>query len=75
VSIPFGTNQRYDLIVDLGDRLVRVQCKTGRLRDGTIKFATQTVRVNTRRGNDSRRRLLAHRSSAEQPIGTYPAGA
>ena len=48
VSVPRGSNQRYDLIVDVGDRLLRVQCKTGRLRNGAIRFNTRSVRVNTR---------------------------
>lgn len=38
VSIPFGDNARYDLIVELVDRLLRVQCKTGRLEGGAIVF-------------------------------------
>jgi hypothetical protein len=38
--VPFGENTRCDLIVERGDEnLVRVQCKTGRLRNGTIRFA------------------------------------
>ena len=49
VLVPFGTNQRYDLIIDFGDRLARIQCKTGRLRNGAVEFATQSTRVNTRR--------------------------
>lgn len=40
LSVPFGENLRYDLTVDDGERILRVQCKTGRLRDGTIRFAT-----------------------------------
>jgi hypothetical protein len=44
VLTPFGTNQRYDL----GDRFLRAQCKTGRLRRGTIIFAVRSVRSNTR---------------------------
>ena len=28
VSVPFGENSRYDLVVDDGRRLQRVQCKT-----------------------------------------------
>jgi PD-(D/E)XK endonuclease len=27
--VPFGGNTRYDLVIDEGDRLARVQCKTG----------------------------------------------
>ena len=38
--LPFGENTRYDLVVDLDSRLVRVQCKTGRLRNGAVFFAT-----------------------------------
>ena len=40
VSVPFGENTRYDLVIDREAKLSRVQCKTGRLRDGTIRFAT-----------------------------------
>lgn len=43
VSVPFGENCRYDLVIDRGDRLTRVQCKTGRLRDGTVRFATAST--------------------------------
>lgn len=46
VSIPFSTNQRYDLIVDVGDRLLKVQCKTGRIRNGAIEFNTISIRTN-----------------------------
>lgn len=37
--VPFGENTRYDLVIDDGLRLARVQCKTGRLREGAIRFA------------------------------------
>ena len=36
--IPFGENTRYDLAIDEGSRLARVQCKTGRLRQGAVRF-------------------------------------
>jgi hypothetical protein len=49
VLIPYGVNHRYDLVIDAGDRFLRAQCKTGRLRDGVISFPTQSTRVNTRR--------------------------
>lgn len=38
VSIPFGNGVPYDFIVDTGERLLKVQVKTGRLRDGCILF-------------------------------------
>jgi hypothetical protein len=48
VLIPFGTNQRYDLVIDIDGRFVRAQCKTGRLRRGAIVFNTTSVRSNRR---------------------------
>ncbi|MBV8368181.1 MAG: hypothetical protein JO036_04505 [Candidatus Eremiobacteraeota bacterium] len=38
VSKPFGENQRYDLVIDDGENLARVQVKTGRLRNGVVLF-------------------------------------
>jgi hypothetical protein len=38
VFLPFGENTRYDLVIDDGRTLSRVQCKTGRLRQGAIRF-------------------------------------
>jgi hypothetical protein len=43
ILVPFGENTRYDLIIDNGSRLPRVQCKTGRLRDGAASFNLQHV--------------------------------
>jgi hypothetical protein len=40
IAVPFGENSRYDLVVDDGARLLRVQCKTGRMRFGAVEFAT-----------------------------------
>jgi PD-(D/E)XK endonuclease len=38
VYLPFGENTRCDLIVDDGLSLKRVQCKSGRIREGAIIF-------------------------------------
>jgi PD-(D/E)XK endonuclease len=46
VLVPFGFNHRYDLVVDVGGRFLRVQCKTGRLRNGRVVFHTRSVRAN-----------------------------
>lgn len=43
VSVPFGENCRYDLVIDRDGKLTRVQCKTGRLRDGVVRFATAST--------------------------------
>jgi prevent-host-death family protein len=39
-----GGNGRYDLVFDLGDRLLRVQCKTARRRGDVIVVAARTSR-------------------------------
>ncbi|MQA75446.1 MAG: hypothetical protein GEU88_14075 [Solirubrobacterales bacterium] len=46
--LPFGVNQRYDLVFDLGGEFMRAQCKTGRLRRGSVVFRTASVQSNTR---------------------------
>lgn len=38
--LPFGENQRYDIVIDEGDHFVRVQCKTGRIQNGVVYFPT-----------------------------------
>ena len=35
--IPFGENTRYDLVIDDGVRLAKMQCKTGRVRHPSPK--------------------------------------
>ncbi|SEO65971.1 PD-(D/E)XK endonuclease [Halorientalis persicus] len=40
VSIPFGDNDSYDLVVDSTPGLHRVQCKTGWIEDGCVRFKT-----------------------------------
>ncbi|NIB98475.1 group I intron-associated PD-(D/E)XK endonuclease [Halobacterium sp. R2-5] len=50
VSVPFGDNDKYDLIVDDGETLHRVQCKTAWAnKPETIRFNThsQTTREGT----------------------------
>jgi PD-(D/E)XK endonuclease len=41
--LPFGENTRADLIADYGDRLARIQCKTGRLLNGAVEFRTAST--------------------------------
>jgi hypothetical protein len=55
VSEPFGENARYDLVIDDGQRLTRVQCKTGRLRLGAVNFATCSCYGHHRNPVDARR--------------------
>jgi hypothetical protein len=39
IFVPFGENTRYDLVIDDGTKLERVQCKTGRLRQGAVRWS------------------------------------
>lgn len=54
VSKPFGDNQRYDLVVETPEQdgvLKRVQCKTGKLYDGVVKFSCSNRVYNGERRN------------------------
>lgn len=48
VSIPYGDCDRYDFIVDINNKLYRVQAKSSRLIDenGTIAFSCRSSRSN-----------------------------
>lgn len=46
VSLPFTDSERYDAILDDGESLFRVQVKTGRLKDGTVRFNVSDSRPN-----------------------------
>lgn len=43
ISIPFGNNSRYDLILDDGAHLLRVQCKTATYKNGCVVFSIASV--------------------------------
>lgn len=49
ILLPFGVNQRYDLVLDSEGRFLKVQCKTGRLRNGSIRFRAVSVQSNMNR--------------------------
>ena len=55
VSVPFGENTRYDLVIDNGVQLARVQCKTGRLRAGSVLFSTASTYLHHTSAAVSRR--------------------
>jgi hypothetical protein len=51
VLTPFGDNEKYDLVYDSGNEFIRVQVKTGRLKDnGAIKFRLRTAGHNNTEG-------------------------
>ena len=37
ILVPVGENIRYDLVINDGANLQRVQCKTGRLPQGAVR--------------------------------------
>jgi hypothetical protein len=37
---------RCDMLLEFGDQLLRIQCKTGRLRNGAVNFSARSVRAN-----------------------------
>lgn len=54
VSKPIADSYRYDLVMDDGDRLFRVQVKTGRLVHGEIiKFACSSMHYHRRSGTNA----------------------
>jgi PD-(D/E)XK endonuclease len=55
VLLPFGENARYDLVIDDGTPLSRIQCKTGRLRSGAIRFNTASSYEHHRSSPQPRR--------------------
>lgn len=47
VSIPYGDNSKYDFIVDIDGKLLKIQVKTSSIKDeGSIKFSCRTTHVN-----------------------------
>lgn len=49
VSLPFGDNERYDLVVETPEgALLRVQVKTGWLSEGKIEFHTRSQHTNSK---------------------------
>jgi hypothetical protein len=47
---PFPEGRRYDLVVDNGARLLRLQCKSGRLHRGVVVVTLATCRHTPRHG-------------------------
>lgn len=41
-SIPWGNNQRYDLVIDLNGKLLKAQCKSATYKNGVVSFPTSS---------------------------------
>jgi hypothetical protein len=50
VLLPLGDFQRYDLVIDEGDRFLRVQCKLGRLVKGAVIFHPCSIDSRSKKG-------------------------
>lgn len=48
VLLPFGGGLRYDLAIDTSSGIKRVQCKTARMRDGSMFFKTASWQRDTK---------------------------
>jgi len=46
ILTPFGDNQRYDLVIDENGVFQRVQCKTGRISNGRVRFQCCSITTN-----------------------------
>lgn len=44
VLLPFGDGHRYDIAMDEDGKLVRIQCKTARFKEGRIVFNASSQR-------------------------------
>jgi hypothetical protein len=66
VSKPIGENQKYDIIIDNGTRLLRTQCKSGLLKNEIIK--TSTARMARQNGKYAK---LSYTVDEIDAIGIY----
>jgi hypothetical protein len=46
VWLPWGVNSRADMLLAVPGKLLRIQCKSGRLRKGAVMFSAKSVRAN-----------------------------
>lgn len=61
VLLPFGDNQRYDLVIDVDGDFLRVQCKTARLIGHGARLVFQASSSHAHRGGPRR----GYRGSAD----------
>jgi hypothetical protein len=70
IALPYGEDWPFDLVVMRAGRFERVQCKTGRLRDGAVVFDCSSTRKYTSADVDW---MAAYEPSTQQ-IYYVPAG-
>jgi len=78
VAIPYGDNQRYDLIAEFPRGLLRIQCKMARVTSdgGAVTFNACSIGYKARRGHYTALEvdLLAGYEPSSQKIYLVPAG-
>lgn len=57
VSVPYGNTGRYDLVVDINNKLYRIQCKTSRGEKDGNAFSFSTSSIST---HYSKRKVTTH---------------
>lgn len=65
VLLPFGDNQRYDMVVEVSGRLLRVQCKTARPLHGGAVLCFNAYSGAFGPGDRSPNRRRSYRSEAD----------
>ena len=58
VSVPWGENVGYDLLVDNGKKIDRVQVKTGRFHKNNNTITFETSNITTKEGNIIRKNYI-----------------
>lgn len=53
VLLLFGDNRRYDLVIEENGSFSRIQCKTGRVYRGAVKFASSSSQAHRGKGRQS----------------------
>lgn len=64
VCVPYGDNQRYDLILDRGNKLERVQVKCLTPKDGRLELNLYTV-MHNKDGSDGTKYRRSYYNKAE----------
>src|SRR5437868_3907397 len=70
LSVPFGENTRYDLVIDDGKSLARVQCKTGRFRKGAVVW--NVCSSNAHHPNPRPKRHTTTKTTWSSSVSTVP---
>jgi len=53
VLLPFGDNERYDMVIEVNGDFKRIQCKTGRYRNGCVNFQCCSSQAHRGKGYQS----------------------